>query len=306
MQCEALLVLCHFSVHTAISQTHTLTQTDWHSIFQQTWSFLAVIFPPHGRPPPPRSLLHHVINTSLGMTECNHPPLLLQWHGYLQSHLINSPLDSMHIASISWLIKKKSAEMKQSFAPCAAYDRFDWMQNLQGNLRLPWFSSFCFFFFNFFFLNFTGLSAFRGEHIYQIFANWTQCFEKWFAAHTGRGLMLNMWRGRILAYHTADSRYARRALSVFTAKAKISQMYIPRLAHWLCLDVKKTIGTINIYIYIGMFSSIDVQVKPLGTIQTQLHQFFIQVWLESFLFPVQQLNKMGCTIKTCYYPIKTC
>lgn len=151
MQCEALLVLCHFSVHTAISQTHTLTQTDWHSIFQQTWSFLAVIFPPHGRPPPPRSLLHHVINTSLGMTECNHPPLLLQWHGYLQSHLINSPLDSMHIASISWLIKKKSAEMKQSFAPCAAYDRFDWMQNLQGNLRLPWFSSFCFFFFNSFF-----------------------------------------------------------------------------------------------------------------------------------------------------------
>lgn len=55
-----------------------------------------------------------------------------------------------------------------------------------------------------------------------------------------------------------------------------------------------------------MFSSIDVQVKPLGTIQTQLHQFFIQVWLESFLFPVQQLNKMGRTIKTCYYPIKTC
>lgn len=42
--------------------------------------------------------------------------------------------------------------MKQSFAPCAAYDRFDWMQNLQGNLRLPWSSSFCFFFFNFFFL----------------------------------------------------------------------------------------------------------------------------------------------------------
>lgn len=113
MQCEALLVLCHFSVHTAISQTHTLTQTDWHSIFQQIWSFLAVIFPPHGRPPPPRSLLHHVINTSLGMTECNHPPLLLQWHGYLQSHLINSPLDSMHIASI-FLINKKEISRNET------------------------------------------------------------------------------------------------------------------------------------------------------------------------------------------------
>lgn len=111
-----------------------------------------------------------------------------------------------------------------------------------------------------------------------------------------------MWRGRILAYHTADSRYARRALSVFTAKAKISQMYIPRLAHWLCLDVKKPIGTI--YIYIGMFSLIDVQVKPLGTIQTQSHQFFIQVLLESFLFSVRQLTKMGCTIKTCYKAIQ--